>query len=81
MAEQKGRMWDLLREASKAFEDSRSPFEADWLVEHDVKADECFQLSQTISAAIDYFVLMVDAGAAKRESITALRELATRKVT
>ena len=47
----------LLTEASEAFEDMRNPFDTAWLVEHNVTADECFELSSAVSAAIDLFVV------------------------
>lgn len=42
----------LLRAAADAFDDLRSPFDRDWLVEHDVTLDECGDLSENVATAI-----------------------------
>jgi hypothetical protein len=52
---------ELLPAAAKAFEDQQSPFCTEWLVEHHVTSDECYELSMAISAAISYFEVMYKA--------------------
>ena len=42
----------LLNAAARAFDDQRSPFEGDWLGEHEVTADECFALSSNIGVLL-----------------------------
>ncbi len=49
---------ELLPAAARAFEDQRSPFCTEWLVEHKVTSDECYGLLMAISASIDFFMLM-----------------------
>lgn len=52
----------LLEEASKEFENLTSPFHTEWLSKHNVTLDECGDLSGTISAAIDYFLIVLRQG-------------------
>jgi hypothetical protein len=61
----KSRTIELLREASKAFEDMRDPFSTEWLCEHDVTADECYDLSMAISSAIDLLLIGMPEGKKK----------------
>jgi hypothetical protein len=49
----------LLEKASKEFENLSSPFNTEWLSKHNVTLDECGDLSEAISLAIDYFLLVV----------------------
>ena len=56
------RMKHLLQEASRAYEEDRDPFSHEWLVEHQVTGDECYDLSKAISVAIDMLLLMLDRG-------------------
>ncbi len=44
----------LLTEAQKALTDQRSPFVSEWLVEHDVTGDECYDLSLQIASSIGF---------------------------
>jgi len=45
----------LLAEAAKAFDDQRSPFVTDWLVENHVTGDECFALAESVASACRFF--------------------------
>ena len=47
---------ELIRKASEAFDDQRSPFDTSWLVEHEVTADECRQLSTMIASALRFYL-------------------------
>jgi hypothetical protein len=42
----------LLTAAAEAFADGRSPFNGEWLAEHKVTLDECYDLSDSVSHAI-----------------------------
>jgi hypothetical protein len=46
------RQGDLLLAAAAAFDDQRSPFVTEWLAEHEVTADECYDLSLGIATII-----------------------------
>lgn len=46
------RMKFLLLEASKCFDDGYSPFNDEWLSEHNVTVDECAQLSVLIGMVL-----------------------------
>jgi hypothetical protein len=46
----------LLRMAAEKFRECSNPFDTDVLVEHDITASECYDLSQSIAHAIDFFV-------------------------
>jgi len=51
------RMKSLLREASRAYREMRNPFDIDFLQEHTVTSDECADMAQAISAAIDILLV------------------------
>ncbi len=55
----KSRNRKLLENAAKCFEEQRSPFAHGELLKHDVTADECIELSQSIADAIRAYL---DAG-------------------
>lgn len=46
------RIKTLLIEASKCFDEGYSPFNSDWLSEHEVTLDECVALSSMIGMVI-----------------------------
>ena len=46
------RMKVLLLEAAKCYDDNYSPFNGDWLSEHKVTLEECFDLSQLIGSIL-----------------------------
>jgi len=50
------RMRELLEVAAKHFKDASDPFTTEVLVEHNVTADECIDLSQAIAGAIRFYV-------------------------
>jgi hypothetical protein len=54
----KERMAELLREAAKCFAEASNPFNTEWLSEHSVTADECFDLSQMIANAVSLYVYL-----------------------
>lgn len=57
----KNRIKELLALCAKDLENGCSPLHHDFLVKHDVTSDECYTLSQQMSALINYG-LMLDAG-------------------
>ena len=50
------RMSQLLREAAKCFDEASSPFSTEWLIENNVSADECIDLSSLIGSAIRVYL-------------------------
>lgn len=46
------RMMELLLAAQRAFRDQMSPFTHDWLSEHQVTSDECYDLSDIIASIL-----------------------------
>ena len=56
MAESKSRMMILLQNAQVCFRDTRSPFEHSELVAQNVTSDECFDLSNAIAGAIEFYL-------------------------
>lgn len=52
------RLGDLAKLAAEALADGRDPFDHAFLVEHNVKADECLDLSDRIASAILAFEAM-----------------------
>ena len=48
----------LLLDSAKCFEEASSPFSTEWLSEHHVTADECFDLSQVIASAIKLYTYL-----------------------
>ena len=53
------RTQELLREAARALEDMRDPMSTGFLVEHNVTADECFDLSETMALAIRVYLRLL----------------------
>jgi len=51
------RMQTLLREASRAYQEMRNPFDIDFLHEHTVTSDECVDIALAVSDAIDISLL------------------------
>ena len=62
------RMNDLMNTACTAFREQRNPFSDEWLVENDVTANECRQLSLLVAAAMSFFITMNGALVSKRDS-------------
>jgi len=50
------RMRELLGVAAKHFKDCSNPFSTEVLVEHNVTADECIDLSQTVASTIQFYL-------------------------
>jgi len=46
----------LLAEAAKAFDSLSSPFDSQWLSEHEVTLDECGDLSEDVARAIRFYL-------------------------
>lgn len=55
------RMETLLREAARAYEEMRNPFDSEFLIEHQVTSDECSDLALAISVAIDILLVKMTA--------------------
>jgi hypothetical protein len=49
---------ELLWHAAKALEDMRNPLDTYFLQEHDVTADECFDLANQMELAIKMFLIL-----------------------
>ena len=53
------RLGYLMREAADAFERQTSPFETQWLVDHEVTFHECGDLSDAIAGALRFALVMM----------------------
>lgn len=51
-------MTQLLLDAAKCFDDLSSPFDGQWLADHDVTLDECGDLSEAIAGAIKLYLYL-----------------------
>lgn len=46
----------LIRDAASAYEEMMSPFDGDWLAEHNVTLDDCFALANLIATLLRGYV-------------------------
>jgi len=55
------RMMELLEKATDAFEVQRDPFSTEWLKQHHVTVQECFDLSELVGKILrDYWLSTKD---------------------